>query len=481
MGVVRSDRWRSQWWIKSWVLKALLGLLVFLMTVNVLSSYIGSLLFRTGTGVQKKSVSTREYLRFPNQRGWENATRTKLAILTAYPPQLNGIGEWAYDLLHSGFMQVCSEQDWCPLEVEIIALDMDLSYPKYPPEVRMRVRRGCLADYYDAADYINAHFDVLNIQHEFGWFAGPKKDDYLFKFWDRIKIPVSVNFHMVMGWDADFLDVEVRVHTLETLRRADHVTHFMPQLCAFHHAFEPGVPCSHVPHGYKPGVPSVTAFRRQLGERYEGRRLIVSLGFIGPDKGFHFMIRAMVAVARAHPSALYVIVGGYAPGYNGSYFSDLQQEVLRANLSEHVHLVTGRSLAKQEVFQWMAVATIVVAPHTWRHQVSSGTLAMGMGLGKAVVTSAFPFAEDYMCAPDVAIVEEGILATGREGSAAAASRKARKQQQREKDGGSSARPCWTVPFMEDGSVSVDGLATTVSALLADAQLLRRSERLALAR
>eukprot|EP00897_Mesotaenium_endlicherianum_P002170 jgi/Mesen1/1981/ME000147S01075 len=480
MGGVRSDHRRPQWWSKRWLSRISLGLLVFLISINLLSLFLGTSLLRLGTGIQHKGTSSSENTLSLMQHRWGNATSIKLAILSVYPPQLNGIGEWTYDLIHSGFKHVCSERDWCPLEVEVIALDMELRYPKYPVEVRMRVRRGCLTDYYDAADYINTHFDVLNIQHEFGWFAGPKKDDYLFKFWDRIKIPVSVNFHTVMGWKADYLDVEVRTHSLEVLRRADHVTHFMPQLCDFHHTLDPGVPCSHVPHGYKPGVPHVATFRRQLGKRFEKRRLIVSLGFIGPDKGFHFMIKAMGAVARHHPSALYVIVGGYAPGYDGSYFKSLQEEVLRTNLSDHVYLVTGTNLAKQEVFQWIALATVVVAPHTWRHQVSSGTLAMGMGLGKAVVTSAFPFAEDYMCARDVPIVDEAILTTGRGGSTSRAPRKTRAQQH-EKEDGTSARPCWTVPFMEDGSVSVEGLATTVSVLLSDSQLLRQSERLALAR
>ena len=48
-----------------------------------------------------------------------------------------------------------------------------------------------------------------------------------------------------------------------------------------------------------------------------GRKVILTYGLMSPNKGVEYMIRAMPAVIRRHPDAMYVVLGGNTPESQG--------------------------------------------------------------------------------------------------------------------------------------------------------------------
>lgn len=148
-----------------------------------------------------------------------------------------------------------------------------------------------------------------------------------------------------------------------------------------------------IPHGHEPNPPSRSLVRKDFPHIFEGKRVILSAGLIGPGKGYHYMIRAMVEVSKMCPNSVYVIAGDLHPGVVSSYLSDLHKLTKELKLDQWVKFVGGRNLGKEELLDWYSQSEIIVSPHLDPQQTSSGSVNMGMGFGKAVVASQFSFVQ----------------------------------------------------------------------------------------
>ena len=153
-----------------------------------------------------------------------------------------------------------------------------------------------------------------------------------------------------------------------------------------------------VPHGipHLPFVASDTA-KPRLGLR--DRTVILSFGLMGPGKGFESVIEAMPAVVKAVPSACYVILGATHPGIlardGEAYRASLQARVTALGLGEHVQFV-DRFVGRVELGTWLEAADIVTTPYPNLDQSTSGTLAYGMGAGKAIVSTPYAYATELL-------------------------------------------------------------------------------------
>jgi glycosyltransferase involved in cell wall biosynthesis len=153
-----------------------------------------------------------------------------------------------------------------------------------------------------------------------------------------------------------------------------------------------------IPHG----IPDVRFGRMGMQKRtlgLSGRKVLMTFGLIGPNKGIEVMLNAMPAIIAENPDVLYLVVGTVHPeivkqqGY--SYTNKLHNLVVGLGLENHV-VFRDRFVSQQELNQLLAAADVYVTPYLNKEQVTSGTLAFAVGCGKAVVSTPYWAAEELL-------------------------------------------------------------------------------------
>jgi glycosyltransferase involved in cell wall biosynthesis len=153
-----------------------------------------------------------------------------------------------------------------------------------------------------------------------------------------------------------------------------------------------------IAHGV-PDLPLVDpeSIKPELGLR--NRKVILSFGLLGPGKGLELAIDALPAVAAAHPSVLYVIVGATHPTLirreGEAYRTSLVERIRRVGMLDHVQFV-DRFVGKPELGQWLKAADVFVTPYPNLGQIVSGTLSYAMGAGRAVVSTPYVYATELL-------------------------------------------------------------------------------------
>jgi glycosyltransferase involved in cell wall biosynthesis len=149
-----------------------------------------------------------------------------------------------------------------------------------------------------------------------------------------------------------------------------------------------------VPPGMAPlagGDPS--ALRREMGLQ-PGERLVASLGFLQPHKGFEEVIRA-IATVRAQLPVQYLVLGGVQEGdaAGAAYREELLAEARRLGVADAVTIV-GEYLPDATLAAYLRAADVVVLPYRTSWWEASAAAREALQSGRPVVTSpALAFAD----------------------------------------------------------------------------------------
>ena len=154
-----------------------------------------------------------------------------------------------------------------------------------------------------------------------------------------------------------------------------------------------------IPHG----VPQ-RALQRKQGTpaqvQHMGRSIIMTNGLIHGLKGIEYMIDAMPEVLERHPEALYLINGKPHPGGWDSreYYDKLRARVaalVRGGVLQPGDVVFEDDFTPMdELLLKLDSAAVYVNPYSDESQSVSGTLALAMSTGAAVVTTPYPYARE---------------------------------------------------------------------------------------
>ncbi len=284
------------------------------------------------------------------------------------------------------------------------------------PEVRWRIRQKDRNSYERAAVDLNASdIDLVAIQHEFGLYGawGEQFDDHLTPFLERLRKPLITTFHTVLPAPSPTVLAAVR----RLGRRSDAVvvmTERAADILEQTYGLDPGV-LNVIPHGAPPVTSADReAMKARLG--LGGRNVISTFGFVDPRKGLEYMIEAMVDVARAHPDAIYLVLGRTHPnlarGTEDSYYGSLRATVEARGLQDHVMFV-DRYLGQAEILDYLLASDVYVTPYLDPHQITSGTLSYALGAGRAIVSTEYAHAVEALSA------RRGLLVGFRNASALA--------------------------------------------------------------
>lgn len=323
-------------------------------------------------------------------------SRRRVALVGCFRPRLCGIATFtadSYDYL---------KRQRPDLDIDIYAM-RTAARDADDPDVRLAIDERDAASYRQAADAINASgADVVWLQHEFGIFGGVA-GELVFELIDRIAAPVVVTLHTVL---AEPGDEQRRVMTRLVARASRLVvmSEFGRRTLIEVYGADPDQ-IAHIEHG-TPDRPlrEASHLRAELG--IGDRPILSTFGLLGSGKGLETAIRALPAIASQFPDVLYRIVGATHPNLVAAE-GEAYRESLVA-LAESLGVAgniawDNRFLGIEDLLDQIELCDVYIAPYPNLAQVTSGTLAYAVALGRAIVSTPFVHAKELL-ADDVGIL-----------------------------------------------------------------------------
>lgn len=266
----------------------------------------------------------------------------------------------------------------------------------YPPAVRFEIRAGVTCDYRRAADFLALQeIDVLCVQHEFGIFGGPAGATLL-ELLAGVRVPVVTTLHTVLARP----DRAQREVMRALVARSDRLVVMSERGAAFlREIYEvPARRIEVIPHGI-PDAPFLdpSFHKDELG--LAEHRVMLTFGLLSRNKGIETAIRALPRVLERVPDLVYVVLGATHPQVRAQegerYRDELRRLADELGVAERVRF-EERFVTKEELLTWLSLADLYCTPYRQREQITSGTLAYAVGLGKAVVSTPYWHAEELL-------------------------------------------------------------------------------------
>ncbi|MCL6577360.1 glycosyltransferase family 4 protein [Kyrpidia sp.] len=313
----------------------------------------------------------------------------RVALIGTYPPRRCGIASFTADL-----SEALSQAG---TDVRIAAMIREAQGETIPPGATWAIRDERPRDYVRAAEAMSAAgIDVVCVQHEYGIFGG-EDGRYILRLYQELRVPIITTLHTVLksptkGQKRVLSEICARsafvVVMAEKARELLQEVYGVPEsrIRLIRH----GVPVYHSP------VPRET-MKAKLG--LDGRRVISTFGLLSPGKGVENVIQALPEVVRRYPETTYLILGGTHPDVvrrsGERYRQSLEAMVDRLGMADHVRFV-NRFLEREELLDYLWASDLFVTPYPGKEQICSGTLTYAVGLGRAVVSTPYWYAEELL-------------------------------------------------------------------------------------
>ncbi|MBT9281324.1 MAG: glycosyltransferase family 4 protein [Hydrogenibacillus schlegelii] len=314
----------------------------------------------------------------------------KLLFVSTFPPTKCGIATYTSHL-REGMMR---SLPLSPAELPVLSVFPDAwtpsgpeiwPLPKHDPDAYLR-----------AADAVNASdVDVVSLQHEFGIFGG-EAGRMIIPFLERLKKPVITTLHTVFDRPtppySDVLGDIVRLSTRLVVMNRLGIEWITRQYPVSPRAVR------YLPHGAPaPLEAPAEALKAKWG--VAGRKVVLTFGLLSPGKGIDRFLPAFARVVADVPDAVYIIAGQTHPevkkAEGEAYRESLVALAERLGIAEHVLLI-DRFLDEPELVELLSLADVYVTPYPGLGQITSGTLAYAVGLGRPTLSTPYAYARDLL-------------------------------------------------------------------------------------
>lgn len=314
----------------------------------------------------------------------------KVLFIGTYVPKECGIATFTSDLLNS----VSGENN--NVHCEVIALNDPSETYNYPEEVVFQIQRDRIEDYYRAADYINqSDIDIVCLQHEFGLFWG-NAGDYIFSLISGINKPVISTMHTVIREP----EPEYRI-AIEKLIRYSQKLIVMSQTAVemLKDVYKaPDDKIELIFHGV-PDYPFNNCDKYKKKLNLKGAPLVLTFGLLSQNKGIESMLEALPEVVSQYPDLVYLILGATHPiikkNFGETYRQYLQNKVSELGLEKNV-VFHDKFVEKEELCNYILASDIYVSPYLSKEQIVSGALTYAIGMGKAIVSTPYWYAQEML-------------------------------------------------------------------------------------
>ncbi|MFZ0393891.1 MAG: glycosyltransferase family 4 protein [Terracidiphilus sp.] len=315
---------------------------------------------------------------------------TRIAFIGNYLPRECGIATFTTDLCNALTAEFGEGRLFA-----IPVNDPDSSYD-YPEQVRLELAQEDLVSYERAAEFLNFNGnDLVCLQHEYGIFGGAA-GRYILTLLRRLKMPLVTTLHTVLREP----DRNQRIVLEEIGQLSDRLV-VMSELAAklLREVYAvPGGKIDVIPHGV-PDLPFMDPnyFKDRFGT--EGKSVLLTFGLLSPNKGIENVIRALPAILLSHPDVVYIVSGVTHPHIRRRegerYREGLQALAVQLGVSSHL-ILNNRFVSAEELVEHVGAADIYITPYRQEAQVVSGTLAIALGAGKAIVSTPYWHANELL-------------------------------------------------------------------------------------
>ncbi len=317
----------------------------------------------------------------------------KLAFVGTYPPRECGIGTFTNHLFKS--ILSVNENQHNEYEGFVVALnDIDLTY-EYPEEVKLTIRQEYQNDYLEAVKSINiSGADLCILEHEFGIFGG-QSGVYILPFLHSLEIPFIVTLHTILkspSYNEKVVLQEICKMSCKIVVMSNKAVDILISIYDVDKdkiaLIEHGVPDIH--------------FEQERSKRefkLENKKVLLTFGFIGRNKGIETVIKALPEVVCKHPEVIYIVLGKTHPNilrHSGEeYRIFLMRLVQNLHLEKHV-LFLNEFINERDLFKYLSASDIYITPYLNEAQITSGTLSYAIGAGSAVISTPYWHAEELL-------------------------------------------------------------------------------------
>ncbi len=316
--------------------------------------------------------------------------RLRVAFVGSCLPRRCGIATFTASL--STALEACLGDDTCTF----IAMNNATDNHAYPPQVVFQIAQANPEDYRRAAAYVNAaDIDLVSLQHEFGLFGGTD-GSYITEFLGHLQKPAVVTLHTVLAEPtatqykavieaAAFSQSMIVMNELALDMLKDTYNIAANKIKLIYH----GVPDAfYVDPLY---------YKNRLG--LANREILLTFGFLSPNKGIENTIEALPSIVKNHPRTLYIILGITHPEVKKQYGEDyrnmLKGLVRKLELQEHV-LFCDEFVDDKTLGEYVGASDIVVCPYLSKEQITSGVLSIALGRGKPVISTPYYHAQKVL-------------------------------------------------------------------------------------
>jgi len=307
-----------------------------------------------------------------------------------YLPRQCGIATFTTDLCAAIGAEYGSERLFA-----IPVNDPDATYD-YPEQVRLELAQDDLTSYQRAADFLNFNSnDLVCLQHEYGIYGGAA-GSHILSLLRKLKMPLVTTLHTVLREP----DYNQRAVLEEIATLSDRVIVMSEQAAAMlQEVYAVAADkIDVIPHGV-PDLPFMDPnyFKETFGA--EGKSVLLTFGLLSPNKGIENVIRALPSILARHPDVVYIVSGATHPHIRKREGERYRESLLALaeNLGVADNLIlSNRFVSAEELIQHVGAADIYITPYRHEEQVVSGTLAIALGAGKAIVATPYWHAKELL-------------------------------------------------------------------------------------
>jgi glycosyltransferase involved in cell wall biosynthesis len=315
---------------------------------------------------------------------------TRIAFVGNYLPRECGIATFTTDLCNA-----LTEEFGRGRIFAIPVNDLESSY-EYPEQVRLELSQEDIGSYERAAEFLNFNGnDLVCLQHEYGIFGGAA-GRYILALLRKLKMPVVTTLHTVLREP----DANQRIVLEEIAQLSDRLvvmSELAAQLLRDVYAV-PSAKIDVIPHGV-PDLPFMDPnyFKDKFGT--EGKSVLLTFGLLSPNKGIENVIRALPAILARYSDVVYIVSGVTHPHIRRRegerYRESLQALAKQLGVSDHL-ILNNRFVSAEELVEHVGAADIYITPYRQEAQVVSGTLAIALGAGKAIISTPYWHAKELL-------------------------------------------------------------------------------------
>lgn len=315
---------------------------------------------------------------------------TRIAFVGNYLPRECGIATFTTDLCNA------LTGEFGPGRLFAIPVNDPESSYEYPEQVRLELTQEDIGSYERAAEFLNFNGnDLVCLQHEYGIFGGVA-GRYILALLRKLKMPLVTTLHTVLREP----DANQRIVLEEIAQLSDRMvvmSELAAQLLREVYAV-PGGKIDVIPHGV-PDLPFMDPnyFKDKFGT--EGKSVLLTFGLLSPNKGIENVIRALPSIVARHPNVVYIVSGVTHPHIRRregeQYRESLRRLAEELGVSDRL-ILNNRFVSAEELVEHVGAADIYITPYRQEAQVVSGTLAIALGAGKAIISTPYWHAKELL-------------------------------------------------------------------------------------